>query len=747
MKSMSLSKRITFFVITALIISAAIVGAFAYELERSEVINANAQRALAIARTVNAALDVEHFSEMIATLEPNDYYEDYVTFLNRTMDKCDILYLYILDANYGSDVTYFAEGYPTAGRVDEEQIFIGETESIDVYADEMFEAIKTGTETTTGIYNLGGFGEMVSAFSPIIDDSGKIIGIVGVDLSVNEALSASNLFGLLMIAVIAVICLVAALLVVLFVKTYIKSPITEIKDAANRLAHGDSGITVTKRREDEIGELADSFTNMANTLNSLILSLGKMSKAQHAGDITEFIDASEFKGTYNAVAEGVNQMVAELVSDTHEIVAIVSAFGAGDFKKPIKQFPGKKAEINVTLEKLRATFRELNEEINIIVRSAANGDLSKKTHPERFEGGWNFLMLELNDLLTAVSEPINEAQNVLGKMSAGDLSAKLSGEYKGDFDTIKTSINSTQEAISSYVSEISSVLSSMSRQNLNISINRQYIGDFSLIKDSINLIVDTFNNVLAGFNSSATQVSNGAKQISDSSYKLSQGATEQASAIEQLSVAIEAVSTQTEQNADTANRANELVKTAKDNVVKEAVMMQETLKAMDDINKSSDDIKKIIKVIEDIAFQTNLLALNAAVEAARAGQHGKGFAVVAEEVRNLAGRSQNAAKETTALIEGSVLKAHDGARVAIETAEGIKTVEGQILEIHKCIDEIAKASAEQSANISQISSGILEISQVTQINTAISQESAASAEELSGQAEVFRATVGKFQLK
>lgn len=301
--------------------------------------------------------------------------------------------------------------------------------------------------------------------------------------------------------------------------------------------------------------------------------------------------------------------------------------------------------------------------------------------------------------------------------------------------------------ISKPIRELIGLAEKIADGDLSADISVRTRDEIGTLQEAFKRMLENTNDVMSNINSASEQVASGAKQVSDSSQALSQGATEQASSVEQLTASLEEISSQTKQNADNASEANELAETAKENAIQGNGQMKEMLKAMEDINESSGNISKIIKVIDEIAFQTNILALNAAVEAARAGQHGKGFAVVAEEVRNLAARSANAAKETTDMIEGSIKKVEGGTRIANQTAEALNKIVEDISKVANLVGDIAVASNEQATGVAQVNQGIMQVSQVVQTNSATSEESAAASEELASQAELLKQQVARFKLK
>ena len=527
----------------------------------------------------------------------------------------------------------------------------------------------------------------------------------------------------------------------------IKTPIEKLKFIALNVAKGNLQSNCRTNVTDEIGELSNAIADMSETFQYIIDDINDLSNQLDKGNISYRINSNRYEGSFKEATNAINIATNNLVEDSLYVIDRIKDFGDGNFDTNVKDFAGEKAVIKEGIVAVQDALKSVSNDISNLIEAANEGNLEFRLNTSNYVGQWKDTIDGLNHFVENVVVPIKEAQNALKQFSLGNFSHRITNEYKGEFNNIKQTVNYTAETIDSYITEISNTLNEMANKNFDISIDRNYLGDFEQIKESVNLIVKNLNVLTKDIIRSAEQVSVGSKQISESSVSLAEGATEQAGSVEELNATINMISKQSRDNVNSSEKASELALQAKNSANDGSKQMDNMLLAMEEINDASNSISNIIKVIDDIAFQTNILALNAAVEAARAGEHGKGFAVVAEEVRSLAARSQQAAKETTDLIESSVIKVSEGSKIANNTAESLVNIVKQIEEISSLTSSCAKSSKEQEVSIEQITDGIKQISIVTQNNTATSEESAAASEELASQAQVFYASVSDFKLK
>ncbi|WP_206460814.1 methyl-accepting chemotaxis protein [Anaerovorax sp. IOR16] len=363
------------------------------------------------------------------------------------------------------------------------------------------------------------------------------------------------------------------------------------------------------------------------------------------------------------------------------------------------------------------------------------------------------IMLVLIGIIVLISrsivKPLKQLSNVANQIADGDLDIQMKFTSNDETGQVASSIERTVVRLKDYVKyidEVSEVLNQIAMGNMVFDLKHDYVGEFAKIKTSLLNIQKTFTQTLTNISISADQVASGSDQVASGAQALSQGATEQASSIEELSATINEISQHIKNNAENANHVRTVSNENTEQVLDANLQMKNMVSAMNEIRSASNEIGKIIKTIDDIAFQTNILALNAAVEAARAGAAGKGFAVVADEVRNLAGKSAEAAKNTTTLIESAIHSVEKGTQIVDQTADALeKIVEGG-QQTSQLINEISEATNEQSSSMNQVTLGMDQISSVVQTNSATAEESAAASEELSGQSQLLKELVAQFHL-
>ncbi|MCD6507348.1 PAS domain-containing protein, partial [Candidatus Poribacteria bacterium] len=387
------------------------------------------------------------------------------------------------------------------------------------------------------------------------------------------------------------------------------------------------------------------------------------------------------------------------------------------------------------------------EEINRLSAVAEAGQLGERADPEKASTeGFKRLFQGINDMLDAILEPINEAVAVIDKLAVFDLDARVEGEYKGDHARLKNSLNAAMENLQEFVQESVGVMNRLAAFDLTARIEGDYKGGPAQIKDSFNAAMENLGEFVHQVAIAAEQIASAAEQTSSGSQSLSQNSSEQASSVEEVTSSLQELSSMVAQNADSVKEGKSVADTANSSIRKGIEYMNQLTDAVDKIKSSSEKTSKIIKTIDEIAFQTNLLALNAAVEAARAGEAGKGFAVVAEEVRNLAMRSAEAAKETASLIEES----NSSVEYCADTNQKVTEIFGEITKnvdkLTQMMNEIAAASEEQKQGVEQINTAMDQINQAVQQNAANAEESASSAEELASQAEELRSMIANFKL-
>lgn len=352
-------------------------------------------------------------------------------------------------------------------------------------------------------------------------------------------------------------------------------------------------------------------------------------------------------------------------------------------------------------------------------------------------------------LRLAITRPLREIETSAEKIVNGDFNISVTYESKDELGRLSKAFKNMVLILEAVISDASRLLGEMADGNFDVRTRAEerYVGSLQSLLLSIRKLNRNLSSTLGQINLSADQVSSGSDQVANGAQALAQGATEQAAAVEELASTIANISNQVNETADNAMVAKRQSSTAGSQAEECNLQMQSMMEAMDEISRTSNEISKIIKTIEDISFQTNILALNASVEASRAGVAGKGFAVVANEVRALAGKSSDASKNTTKLIESSIKAVTRGTQIAHSTAASLTRVVEDVRSTSINVDKIAGAAKEQAGAIEQVTLGVNQISDVVQTNSATAEQSAAASHELSAQADTLKNLVAQFNLR
>ncbi|MEA9708531.1 methyl-accepting chemotaxis protein-1 (serine sensor receptor) [Xanthomonas campestris] len=486
----------------------------------------------------------------------------------------------------------------------------------------------------------------------------------------------------------------------LLITRSLTQPLSRATRAAESIAGGKLDNDVDTQATDESGRLLKAMSKMQDQLRSLITAQTDMAKRHDDGQISFRIDASAFPGDYGRMAHDTNNLVGSHIAVKMRLAQIMGRYAIGDLSDDMDKLPGEKAVLTETMAQVKLNLSAMNHEIKHLAQSAANGDFSARGDAERFQYDFRVMVDSLNTLMSTADGNLQSLSSLLQSIAAGDLTARMSGEFRGVFAQMRDDANATATQLAEIVGSIKT---------------------------------------------SAVSIKGAASEIAAGNQDLSQRTEQQAANLEETAASMEELTSTVKQNAEGARQANQLAIGAASVAAQGGDVVAKVVETMSGIEASSKKIADIISVIDGIAFQTNILALNAAVEAARAGEQGRGFAVVASEVRTLAQRSSGAAKEIKDLIDDSVQRVAEGSALVHTAGKTMGEVVASVQRVTDIMGEISAASQEQSAGIEQVNQTITQMDETTQQNAALVEEATAAARSLEEQAVQLTEAVAVFK--